>query len=164
MNFKNTALVMLVLLIVAVGAALGFRGYNSKDDFEATTTIQQAANEAESTEAASTASEENETYIYVVPEETTSESEVYYTFRTDSQFDEHFEKHKADTQTSSKEEYLYRANYVITNVNSLHKTEAEDGDDIYYLESTNEIVFVSTDGYIRTYFCPDSGKAYFDKQ
>ena len=27
-----------------------------------------------------------------------------------------------------------------------------------------EFVVVSTDGYIRTYFCPDSGKKYFDKQ
>ena len=99
-----------------------------------------------------------ETYTYNIPEN------EYYTFKNKSNLSEHYKKHKADTQTSSKEEYLYRANYVINNEESLHKTEKEDGDDIYYLVSTNELVIVSTDGYIRTYFCPDGGKKYFDKQ
>ena len=36
--------------------------------------------------------------------------------------------------------------------------------DVYYKEDTNEFVVVSTDGYIRTYFNPDSGKKYFDRQ
>ena len=64
---------------------------------------------------------------------------------------------------SSEEEYLSKANEVINNPNALTKTEAEDGDMIYYIEDTNEIVFVSTDGYIRTYFrCKN--KAYFDRQ
>lgn len=47
---------------------------------------------------------------------------------------------------------------------ALHKLEAEDGDDVYYLEATNEFVIVSTDGYIRTYFYPSDGKEYFDRQ
>ena len=46
----------------------------------------------------------------------------------------------------------------------MHKLEKEDGDDIYYLEETNEIVFVSKSGYIRSYFKPSKGKAYYDKQ
>ena len=93
-----------------------------------------------------------------------SETEQNYTFRYDSYLDEHFEKHKSDTNTSSKEEYLSKANAVITDSSSLHKTEADDGDDIYYLEATNEIVFVSTDGYIRTYFCPSNGIDYYYAQ
>ena len=40
----------------------------------------------------------------------------------------------------------------VKNSAALHKTEAEDGDGVYYLESTNELVIVSTDGYIRTFF------------
>ncbi len=56
------------------------------------------------------------------------------------------------------------ASAVITNSNALHKKEAEDGDDVYYIEETNEFVVVSTDGYIRTYFNPSSGKDYFDRQ
>lgn len=102
-----------------------------------------------------------QTYTYNIPD---SASEDYYTFRYKSSLNEHYKKHKADTQTSSKEEYLYRANYVINNEDSLHKTEKEDGDDIYYLVKTNELVIVSPDGYIRTYFCPDNGREYFDRQ
>ena len=49
-------------------------------------------------------------------------------------------------------------------INGEYELEKEDGDDVYYLEETNEFVVVSTDGFIRTYFCPDSGKKYFDKQ
>ena len=32
------------------------------------------------------------------------------------------------------------------------------------LTATNEFVVVSTDGYIRTYFKPDSGLRYYNKQ
>ena len=95
---------------------------------------------------------------------TYSEAQTSYTFRYESYLDEHFEKHKVDTATSSKEEYLIKANAVITNPYALHKKEKEDGDDIYYVVETNELVIVSTDGYIRTYFCPDDGMAYYEKQ
>ena len=44
------------------------------------------------------------------------------------------------------------------------KIQAEDGDDVYYVESTNEFVIVSTDGYIRTYFNPDAGITYYNRQ
>lgn len=53
---------------------------------------------------------------------------------------------------------------MIASSEALHKLEAEDGDDVYYLEATNEFVIVSTDGYLRTYFKPEDGKAYFDRQ
>lgn len=43
-------------------------------------------------------------------------------------------------------------------------TEAEDGDDVYYIEDTNEFVVVSPDGYLRTYFNTDAGKDYYDRQ
>ena len=46
----------------------------------------------------------------------------------------------------------------------IHKLEAEDGDDVYYLEETNEFVIVSTDGYIRTYFKPSKGIDYYNRQ
>ena len=52
----------------------------------------------------------------------------------------------------------------MNNPNALHKNEKEDNDDVYYLEETNEFVIVSTDGYIRTYFYPDSGIDYYNKQ
>jgi pyocin large subunit-like protein len=65
---------------------------------------------------------------------------------------------------ASAEEYQAAASAVITNPDSLFKTEADDGDGVYYLEETNEFVILSTDGYIRTYFLPSSGRAYFDRQ
>lgn len=64
----------------------------------------------------------------------------------------------------SADEYLEGANRVIASSEALHKLEAEDGDDVYYLEATNEFVIVSTDGYLRTYFKPEDGKAYYDRQ
>ena len=60
--------------------------------------------------------------------------------------------------------YLAGANKVVSSSNVLHKTEAEDGDDVYYLEETNEFVIVSTDGYIRTYFKPEDGIDYYNRQ
>ena len=61
-------------------------------------------------------------------------------------------------------EYEKGASDVINNKSALYKTEAEDGDGVYYIEATNEFVILSTDGYIRTYFRPNGGKSYFDRQ
>jgi pyocin large subunit-like protein len=90
-------------------------------------------------------------------------SSVSYTFRSETKLNEHYQKHGIDMGYDSAEEYLAGANAVVNNSNALHKNEAEDGDDVYYLESTDEIVFVSTDGYIRTYFNP-GGIDYFNRQ
>lgn len=87
-----------------------------------------------------------------------------YTFRNKKLRSEHFKKHKADFTYMTTAEYVKGANRVIRSRKTLHKKETEDGDDIYYLEKTNEIVFVSRDGYIRTYFKPVDGKEYFERQ
>ncbi|MCM1266947.1 MAG: zinc-ribbon domain containing protein [Bacteroidales bacterium] len=87
-----------------------------------------------------------------------------YFFRKEQYLQEHFEKHGAEFGYASADEYLAGANRVIASPEALHKLEAEDGDDVYYLEASNEFVIVSTDGYIRTYLKPDDGKAYFDRQ
>jgi pyocin large subunit-like protein len=87
-----------------------------------------------------------------------------YCFRNSKLLEQHYEKHGIEMGFSSAEEYEAAASAVVTNPEALHKTEAEDGDDVYYIEDTNEFVVVSTDGYIRTYFLPDGGKAYFDRQ
>ena len=95
------------------------------------------------------------------PESVDNSSDITYTFRNESLLKSHFEKHGGDFDYETPEEYAEGANKVINNKNSLHKTEAEDGDDVYYLEETNEFVIVSTDGYIRTYFKPTQGIDYF---
>lgn len=65
---------------------------------------------------------------------------------------------------ASAQEYEAGAVAVIENAAALHKVEEEDGDEVYYLKSTNEFVVVSTDGYVRTYFKPDDGIAYYNRQ
>ena len=87
-----------------------------------------------------------------------------YSFRTPELLMSHFTKHGIDMGFTTPEAYEEAASRVVTNPGALHKTEAEDGDDVYYVEDTNEFVVLSRDGYIRTYFNPDRGKAYFDKQ
>ncbi len=87
-----------------------------------------------------------------------------YKFRNKNLLDQHYEKHGKDMGFSSAEEYEKAASAVVNNPSALHKTEKEDGDDVYYIESTNEFVIVSTDGYIRTYFNPDRGIDYYNKQ
>ncbi len=111
------------------------------------------------------------TSITLQAEQTTVESEteasssvVYYTFRNDSLLDSHYEKHGIEMGFDDAEAYEAAANAVIADEDALHKQEAEDGDDIYYLEDTNEFVVVSGDGYIRTYFEPSSGMSYYERQ
>ena len=87
-----------------------------------------------------------------------------YTFRNQKLLDQHYEKHGIEMGFPSAAAYEAAASAVITNPAALHKQEQEDGDFVYYVEATNEFVVLSTDGYIRTYFLPDRGKAYYDKQ
>ena len=90
--------------------------------------------------------------------------EVTYHFRNNNLLEQHFEKHGKEMGFESKEAYEKAASDVINNPKALFKTEAEDGDYVYYVEETNEFVVLSLDGYIRTYFLPSSGKKYFDRQ
>jgi len=87
-----------------------------------------------------------------------------YTFRNSKLLNEHFEKHGKEMGFKSAKEYEKAACDVINNPAALYKTEKEDGDHVYYIVATNEFVVLSKDGYIRTYFLPSSGKAYFDRQ
>ena len=93
-----------------------------------------------------------------------SASTTDYRFRNEDLLVQHYEKHGIEMGFASKEEYEAAASRVVNDSRALHKLEAEDGDDVYYIEETNEFVIVSKDGYIRTYLNPDSGKKYFDKQ
>ncbi len=92
------------------------------------------------------------------------EVEIRYTFRYEDNLQSHYEKHGIEMGFESPEEYLKAANKALANPNILHKIEAEDGDDVYYLEETNEFIVVSTDGYIRTYYYPSDGMDYFNRQ
>ena len=94
----------------------------------------------------------------------TTEAEVEFTFKNGTLLKDHYEKHGKEMGYASATSYLEAANAVVNNPKSLHKIEAEDGDDVYYLESTNEFVVVSKDGFIRTYFYPEDGIDYYNRQ
>lgn len=89
---------------------------------------------------------------------------IEYHFRNEELLVTHFEKHGIEMGFDSKEECEKAANDVINNPEALHKKEKEDNDDVYFIEETNDFVVLSYDGYIRTYFRPDSGIKYFNKQ
>ena len=102
--------------------------------------------------------------IQIVSESKEQIEESDLKFRNKKLLNQHYEKHGIEMGFESAAEYEAAAAAVVKHPDVLHKTEAEDGDDVYYVESTNEFVVVSKDGYIRTYFLPSSGKAYFDRQ
>ena len=85
-------------------------------------------------------------------------------FRTPEKLIDHFLEHGEATGCDSAEEYLIKANAVIQNpdAKSKYETDEDDNDKIYYLSQTGEIVFVSMNGYIRTYFIADD--EYFERQ
>ncbi len=94
---------------------------------------------------------------------TRPEEYVTYTFRSKKRLEEHYEKHGREMGFATAEDYERRACDIINDPDTLFKVEREDGDGVYYVESTDEFVILSTDGYIRTYYIC-SGRDYFDRQ
>ena len=93
-------------------------------------------------------------------EATTENDYVEYTFRNQKRLDEHYEKHGKDMGFKDAKSYEKAASDVVNDSRALHKIEKEDGD----IEDTNDFVIVSPDGYIRTYFWPNDGIKYYNKQ
>ena len=140
-----------------------------------TTTASSTKKTESTTQTTSAADEDDDTVTTAAAEDVTESWSDYddgtyvaYHFRSKKLLNSHFEKHgdefADDFGYQSAEEYEQGASDVINNPDALYKTEAEDGDGVYYIESTNEFVILSTDGYIRTYFRPDAGIKYFNKQ
>jgi pyocin large subunit-like protein len=141
--FRGKTLVYSLLLILLFSFAIGNR---MQKNYTPVDTASGAA--AETDDAVSnTDSETKETLI----------------FRSFDLLNEHFEKHGRDMGFTSTEEYLAAANEVVHNTASLHKQQS-DGDEVYFLQETDDLVVVSTDGYIRTYFRPSDGIAYYNRQ
>ena len=158
----RTLLIIVLSLMLAVMPVLSGCGKKSSDAQEETTA-------SLPTEAAET--QQNTTTTQTTTTQTTNWTTTAaqtpradYQFRKYSMLESHYYKHGIDMGFDSPEEYLAAANAVIANPDALTKTEKEDGDTVFYVEATNEFVVLSTDGYIRTYFLPDGGKRYFDRQ
>jgi pyocin large subunit-like protein len=146
--------VVAIILVVNVVTQNGNESDYLEDTTTTFTTIDEYIQDEEETEPL----EETEEELDEDEEDTIEETEppqsdyITYTFRNDDLLNSHYEKHGIEMGFASAEEYLASANEVINNPNALHKLEAEDNDDVYYLEDTQEFVIVSTDGYIRTYY------------
>ncbi len=159
-NFKNTKAYKIIVGILLL-LCIGYKIYTSisGEDAEDVST--------DKTEYSQELSEDSVEYSQDISEEESSQDtyvEILYSFRSNKLWESHYEKHGIDMGFEDKEAYLEAANAVVMNEDTLHKIEAEDGDDVYYLEETNEFVVVSTDGYLRTYFCPDDGLDYYNRQ
>ncbi len=115
-------------------------------------TVSSSENTADSKETGSTASGDKQN------------TTVKVRFRNNKLLQQHYDKHGKGMGFASAVEYEKAAAAVVSNSKALHKKEAEDGDDIYYIKDTNEFVVVSKDGYIRTYFKPDDGINYYNRQ
>jgi pyocin large subunit-like protein len=89
-----------------------------------------------------------------------------YQFRSKKLYESHYEKHGAEFGSITKEEYLKLANDLLNSDSPtvLHKPEKEDGDDVFFDTATGYFLVLSTDGYIRTFFIPDKGIEYYNKQ
>lgn len=182
----GTIIITFVAIVIAVIASLLGIGGNNEDagnvqqpseSIVAESESNQPADEEVYSEEESTVSEEESIVSEeseVIEEEAKSEvseeiseqevTVAEITFRNENLLDQHYEKHGIEMGFASAEEYELAAYKVIIHPDTLHKIEAEDGDDVYYLEATNEFVVVSQDGYIRTYFYPSAGIDYYNRQ
>ncbi|MGN0603730.1 MAG: hypothetical protein ACI4I2_07100 [Oscillospiraceae bacterium] len=125
-----------------------------------------AAETTEKTEKKTTTAETTKKTEKKTTAAKTEKAPQKYYFRNDKLFDSHYEKHGAEFGDITQDEYLALANELINakGDNILHKTEKEDGDYLYYNTETNEFLVLSTDGYIRTFFKPDAGIDYWERQ
>lgn len=181
-NFKNSKAYKIILLILLV-LCIGYRIWAATSQGEQAVNLDNEANTSQESEVVADTvvesdiveetdlivSEVSESSEEQAIEESEEESEEVlaipdYTFRSNKLWESHYEKHGIEMGFADKEEYLQAANAVLANPDTLHKVEKEDGDDVYYLEETNEFVVVSTDGYLRTYFNPSDGIEYFNRQ
>ncbi len=154
-------------IIIPIGRACLFKDSNSGETRPGITAAENLSGPRETAgeQAADGPQEETEAQTTAgLREPAAGGVEIRYTFRRDEYLTEHFEKHGDEFGYATEEEYLAGANSVIMDKASLHKLEAEDGDDVYFQESTGGLVIVSADGYIRTYFKPDSGIDYYNRQ
>jgi len=79
---------------------------------------------------------------------------------------DHFQRHGADFMVSSPESYARQAHaHYLAREDYQVKTDREgDGTIRVYDEVTNAFGAYNADGTTKTYFKPDNGQAYFDRQ
>lgn len=186
MNKKITGIISGVIAFLAGTGIIVFNINDEPENISESSVIETTLSQTENVTATETIPEtEPQTYTEPVTEKITESvteifseeateyftdgsSYVEYHFRNEELLNQHFEKHGSefaeDFGYGNAQEYEKGASDVINNPDALFKTEAEDGDGVYYIEQSNEFVILSTDGYIRTYFRPSGRIDYFNRQ
>ena len=153
--------VAVVLYLVCTGKIPLFSGGDADGDI---TNLPIATQQADSGTKAASASTKAATQPAKTEAAATQKPYKDYYFRSSKLLNEHYEKHGKEMGFKSAKDYEKAASDVINSPDALSKREKEDNDYVYYIEATNEFVILSQDGYIRTYFLPNAGKAYYDRQ
>ena len=169
MNSKYTLFSLIIIVLAGLVAQVATKNKDNQINEPSPITTEAPVTVPDVTEIEIAQNGETEEKTEQTVESTTqSQNDKVYKFRKTSYLNQHFEKHKNEFDESfgytTAEAYEAGASRVVNNPNALHKLEGEDGDDIYYLEETNEFVIVSTDGYLRTYFRPSAGIEYYNRQ
>ncbi len=153
-NYKNakTSIIYLLIALIFFVATLVFNQSTDKQDQQASKKTQQSfsAQVNESSQA-----QQISTHKLQIDSSKLK-------FRTAKQLNSHYHKHGKKMGYSSAEKYLERANMII-HADVITKTQ-DDGDTAYFLQTTGEFVVVSPRGYIRTFFIPNDGIDYFNRQ
>lgn len=63
----------------------------------------------------------------------------------------HFKKHGKETNCTTAQQYLEKANNIITNKNAAHH-KTKDNDNVYFIKKTGDFVVLSNAKYIRSYY------------
>ena len=165
MDKKKIYLMAAAMMIVMIAIVIVILRGGNDEEFTANqiqieTTSTEANTEEKNEAKDETSSDEKESLEK--PDELNEDTD--YTFRNENRLEDHYEKHGKEMGFKDAESYEEAASDVVNNPEALHKLEKEDGDDVYYLKDTNEFVVVSGDGYIRTYFNPNDGINYYNRQ
>ena len=79
------------------------------------------------------------------------------------QLEHHFQKHGAEMGFKTQAEYLRAAQTLVLGGPGV-ETYQRGGDTLYFREATGEFAVVSERNVLRTYFKPDDGRRYWERQ
>jgi pyocin large subunit-like protein len=80
------------------------------------------------------------------------------------QLERHFQKHGAEMGFTTAEDYLRAAQALVRGGPDVETLRRGGGDTLFYKERTNEFAVLSSRNVIRTYFRPDDGRRYWERQ
>lgn len=80
------------------------------------------------------------------------------------QLERHFRKHGEEMGFATQEEYLHAAQALVRGGPGVETLRRDGGDTLFYKERTNEFAVLSGRNVIRTYFRPDDGRRYWERQ